>query len=79
MSEKKLKPCPFCGGEVRRGSEESKGTLNCFWCDTCDMEFTIMWHTHCDNYIKQWNTRYLDSENGNSQTVNTSDLKEDIE
>ena len=37
----KLKPCPFCGGEVRFDTAYSYFRHTVIYCDGCDMVFTL--------------------------------------
>ena len=52
MSDKELKPCPFCGGKAIL--EESIFGLNAIHCESCDGMMTAL---HIDDLIKAWNTR----------------------
>lgn len=52
MSDKELKPCPFCGGKAIL--EESKFGLNVISCESCEETMQAL---HVDNLIKAWNTR----------------------
>ena len=51
MSEIKLLPCPFCGGEAKFG------TFNHFWieCTNCEMETPYMENE--EELVALWNTR----------------------
>lgn len=55
MSDQKLKPCPFCGGEARRrGDEYSEAVI----CDIC--RASSGWQGNFDNARRIWNTRTPD-------------------
>ena len=57
MSEIKLLPCPFCGGEVELSivNTEEHNRLYWIYCKGCGtrQQFSI----HLDYVIKKWNTR----------------------
>lgn len=61
MSERKLLPCPFCGGEVKLDEDE----FYMFCCDKCGAGITFAKQledgmaTDCnkDESIDKWNTR----------------------
>ena len=59
MSE--LKPCPFCGGEVRLDIAYSYFRDTVIYCDVCDMVYTL---DDCDATKEQiaeaWNMRTND-------------------
>ena len=54
----KLKPCPFCGGEVRLDIAYSDVRDTVIYCDGCDMVYTL---DDCDATKEQiaeaWNRR----------------------
>ncbi len=61
LTELKLKPCPFCGGEatLRKDQGEDLGTHAIVtWvqigCDECD--YSMAWPDY--STIASWNTRY---------------------
>lgn len=56
MSDTKLKPCPFCGGEaiVYEDNEYDKYSIGCKNC--CDCEPITKW-TRKKEAIALWNTR----------------------
>lgn len=55
MSETKLKPCPFCGGEA----EILKNGAGCFqvYCDNCEVRQYAYAHKSKEKAIEAWNTR----------------------
>lgn len=57
MSETKLKPCPFCGGEVRLHIAELDVFRNVysFLCEECDFEM-IYPYSNEEEAIKTYNT-----------------------
>lgn len=59
MSETKLKPCPFCGGEVEMSSEKVDAIREVynFHCDNCDMVTFYDFPNDREKTIKTWNTR----------------------
>ena len=58
MTMDKLKPCPFCGGDVRLDKGYSYFRDNMIYCDGCDMVFTL---DDCaasdDDIVRAWNRR----------------------
>lgn len=53
MANIDLKPCPFCGGNVRFDK-----LYSVIYCDGCDMVFTLDDCTASDDeIIKEWNRR----------------------
>ncbi len=56
MSEIKLKPCPFCGGEaiIYENDEDDEYMIGCKNC--CAAEPMTEWASK-ENAIAQWNTR----------------------
>ena len=61
MSETKLKPCPFCGGEAHKRiafPQDADGLeMNMYivGCKTCDIEFSWLWDEEIA--VELWNTR----------------------
>lgn len=61
MSEIKLKPCPFCGGEAHKrvgfplDPDGLEMNMYVVGCKTCDIEFTWLWDEKIA--IELWNTR----------------------
>lgn len=68
MSETKLKPCPFCGGEVKAYADNHNKVM--ISCDNCNMYFGIELEIGCEleegwkaihkskeEAIEKWNTR----------------------
>lgn len=61
MSDTELKPCPFCGGEVKLDEDE----FDMFFCDACGAGITFAKELqdggadNCDKEesIEKWNTR----------------------
>lgn len=54
----KLKPCPFCGGDVRFDKEYSYFRDNMLYCDGCDMVFTLDdYAASDDDIVRVWNRR----------------------
>lgn len=58
MSEIKLLPCPFCGGEVWMSVDSVDAYNNgyTFCCDECDM-YTSYQFSNEKKAIEHWNTR----------------------
>ena len=58
MSEIKLLPCPFCGGEVKMYSTKIDAIQEChdFHCDSCNMTISYD-YTNKQEAIEAWNTR----------------------
>lgn len=53
-----LKPCPFCGGDVRFDEAYRYFRDNMIYCDGCDMVFTLDDCTASDDDIaRAWNRR----------------------
>jgi Lar family restriction alleviation protein len=53
-----LKPCPFCGGDVRFDKAYSYFRDSVIYCDGCDMVFTLDDCAASDvDIIKAWNRR----------------------
>ena len=53
-----LKPCPFCGADVRLDKAYSYFRDSVIYCDGCDMVFTLDDTTATDDdIIKAWNRR----------------------
>lgn len=52
MSNKKIKPCPFCGGKAI--VEKSKFGLNVIHCESCEARITAF---YMGDLIKAWNRR----------------------
>lgn len=61
MSEIKLLPCPFCGGEVRfvHTGYSSKARIGYLHCDICGESFFrgIRWNDTEGELAERWNTR----------------------
>lgn len=59
MSETKLKPCPFCGGEVVISDEKIDATREVynFHCHNCDMVTFYDFPNDRAEAIEHWNTR----------------------
>lgn len=57
MSEIKLKPCPFCGGEAKISTCDWGYSVKEYWCycSSCGCE-TQKYHSK-EDAIVQWNTR----------------------
>ena len=56
-----LKPCPFCGGALRVGTDESRDIINSVYCEKCSTEMTVLWHTRPSNYRRHFNARWVDT------------------
>lgn len=50
----RLKRCPFCGGEAKATSNESK-TLHRIWCSTCGA--IVEWYGTKEETVTAWNRR----------------------
>ena len=63
----KLKPCPFCGGDVHFDRPYSYSRDVVAYCDGCDMMFTL---DDCaasdDDIVRTWSRR---ADNGNKESV----------
>ena len=59
MSETKLKPCPFCGGEVRLFIAPIKSTTM-FICKKCGADVCFFGAEHQPKANKAWNRRVND-------------------
>lgn len=58
MTEYELKPCPFCGGDVRLDKAYSYIRDNIIYCDGCDMVFTLDdFSASSDDIARAWNRR----------------------
>lgn len=59
MSELKLLPCPFCGGEVVISDEKIDATREVynFHCHNCDMVTFYDFPNDKEKAIETWNTR----------------------
>ena len=61
MSDIKLLPCPFCGGEAHKriafpvDADGMEMNMYIVGCETCDIEFSWLWDE--DVVIELWNTR----------------------
>lgn len=61
MSEIKLKPCPFCGGEAHKriafpvDSDGMEMNMYIVECENCDIGFSRLWDE--EEVIEAWNTR----------------------
>lgn len=51
-----LKPCPFCGGEVKLTEEQ---TIGCFriQCTKCPVDLGRYWYFSANDVINAWNRR----------------------
>lgn len=56
MSETKLKPCPFCGGEAE-AKKEIGGSCWKVKCKQCSCEVGRYWFHNKNHAIIAWNTR----------------------
>lgn len=58
MADIDLKPCPFCGGDVRFDEAYSYFRDTVIYCDSCDMVFTL---DDCEatnsEIVEAWNRR----------------------
>ena len=63
MTELKLKPCPFCGGEAKTGRIFGHETVFCTECDACILPspYNSFANTdkELDESIKMWNARVV--------------------
>ena len=50
-----LKPCPFCGGEAKRGTDKTANYLHTVICDDCNVE--TIGHTNDEKAANTWNKR----------------------
>lgn len=57
MSDKKLKPCPFCGGEAKAVQKFSGAWVSCLECPASMYEDGI--NSSSQKLIKLWNKRVL--------------------
>lgn len=58
MVEYELKPCPFCGGDVRFDKACIYFKDSVIYCDGCDMVFTLDDRAASDDdIIRVWNRR----------------------
>lgn len=61
MSDTKLLPCPFCGGEAKvcNGSNEIVGSQYLVRCKglNCTLRPKTEWHETLDEAVRHWNTR----------------------
>lgn len=55
MSEMKLPPCPFCGGESKHEFNEAAGVWD-VWCDSCGAQ-PYAGRKKEYEAIEEWNTR----------------------
>lgn len=61
MSETKLKPCPFCGGEAHKrlafpvDADGMEMNMYIVGCEHCDIQFSFLWDEECAAEL--WNTR----------------------
>ena len=66
MSETKLKPCPFCGGEAYKriafpvDPDGMEMNMYIVGCKTCDIEFSWLWDEEC--VMELWNNRPIENE-----------------
>ena len=66
MSEIKLKPCPFCGGEAHKriafpvDPDGMEMNMYIVGCKFCDIEFSWLWDEECA--IELWNNRPTEEE-----------------
>jgi Lar family restriction alleviation protein len=63
VSEEELKPCPFCGGEVRLSQYDPETRMTeAVFCEDCNLEF-YKWDSEAsDAFIGRWNTRRAESD-----------------
>ena len=58
MAKTKLKPCPFCGGEITKMAV-SHGTVGVVFCSQCRTKFVLPWN-ECEtvnDMYEAWNRR----------------------
>ncbi len=56
MPETKLKPCPFCGGKVKKVTSPVAGT-QMFVCDKCGADVCFYGAEYGQKAVEAWNRR----------------------
>lgn len=64
MSDKELKPCPFCGGKARIiGTGNKISTKHNSYCALCECGVNSRWFHTTIEVKQQWNTRATEAKN----------------
>lgn len=77
MSEKELKPCPFCGGTVKKRTAPVYGT-KMFICQKCGADVCFYDAEHEPKATNAWNARVItpDAVNKISQELQNAGFEE---